>query len=373
MSDIQIEIPLWIESIFFALYFIVFFLFVKGYNDRIIFRLKRRYTFSFLVFFMTIAVFYCLDGDYFRYKMHVERASDVYRPDTIEFVYQRLAYYIRGNYNLFRLIVWGGAICLMAISTRLMRINVLFMLMAIYIIYYEKVVYARATLAMSIYFCGICYLIYIIQKKKLRYIAFPIIIIFLSIFFHRSMVMLVLLTPSIFVPLEKKNTRFLLIILWGIIAIALTQMDVMSALMQNDEEYETKYEKYSNHIKGGRWAIDSLKSVVSSLFSYSLFYIPFFYITRAVSSHWRQIPISIRRLYRICFSVITVSTFFFFLYGRVTVYFYRTLFMTMIPISILLTYCVQSRLCSQKQIQLLLKIVFVFMFLQYMTSIYNSN
>ena len=372
MKDLGIVIPLWLEAIFFAIYVVVFCLFVKAYNSRRIFVLDKKYTIIFLVFFMIFAVYYCLDGDYYRYKIHVEKASDIYRPDTIEYVYQRLAFYINGNYNLFRLIVWGGAIILMSISTKLMRVNVLFMLMSIFVIYYEKVVYARATMGMSIYFLGLCLLLYCLDRKKIVFVVAAIAIIIISIFFHRSMIFLIALTPTLVVPLENKKMRALMVVFLAFIALALTQIDFLSELMHNDEEYDTKYDKYNSHILGGRWAIDSIKSLVSNLFSYTLFYLPFFYISSSITKYGSQIPLLIRRLYRINFSVIAISTSFFILYGGINVFFYRTLYMCMIPICILLSYCSKVRIISRKKMQSILIIAFVYMLLHFMTSIYNS-
>lgn len=372
MSNLVSEenVPLWIESIFYVLYFFVFFFFLGKCKKREIIKLGSGYTILFLCFFVITAIFYFFSGDYFRYQFHVERASEIYRPDTIEFVYQRLALFVQGNYELFRLIVWGGAICLVALSAKILRLNVLFSLMILFILFHDKVCYARATLAMSIYYFGISFLLYLLEKKHYFTIPISLLLMLVSILFHRSMVLLILITPVIFVPLEKKWLRYILLISFVLIAIIISQTEIMSVLMSDDEEYSTKYSKYSSYISSGTYAQYSLKSIVSYLFSYSLFYLPFTFATNTFFKN-KNIPLAYKRLFRICFSVFFISTLFFIVYSGFNVYFYRTLFMSMIPLCLILSCLYQNSLLPYKKMRLVLSITFVFMILRYITSVMN--
>lgn len=175
------------------------------------------------IFFLLIlyAVTAFNNGDFYHYIPWVKFADVNWNIDptnNVEIAYQYISSAIDGNYTLFRLIVWGGAATLIALTARRLNINpslTLFLVLALFGHYFS---YARATLAMSVYFYGLSF--FIIRDygiKKIINFIIGIALILFSIFFHRSMYILVALTPLLLFPkLYSGNKRILLYSILGI-------------------------------------------------------------------------------------------------------------------------------------------------------------
>ena len=132
--------------------------------------------------FFVIFAFY--DSDYFHYKEVVESNWEYAH---LEDVYINIIDFTNRNYTLFRTIVWGGAFCIFVAAIKKLRLKqdlATFIFVAVVI---TKFSYARISLGFAIILLGLAFLTY---KNKFALLPsiFGLSLLYVSVFFHRSMV-----------------------------------------------------------------------------------------------------------------------------------------------------------------------------------------
>lgn len=161
----------------------------------------------------TIIFYYCFifcifstfDGDWYHYKFIVENYFTIYKNNThIEplycYIIENLTF---GSYFMFRVIVWGSGLFILKKSYKRMHINdnigwFIFMLFSF--IHFS---YVRVSLGLSILFYGYTFIVNPIFKKKIISVFLGTIIMFLSVFFHKSMFIPIILAFISFIPFTK--------------------------------------------------------------------------------------------------------------------------------------------------------------------------
>ena len=155
------SIPFWIKALFYVLYLIPSLYFCyKLILD------KKRYTPSsitigfFLLYFTLFAVFYCVGTDYFRYRDWIQGRDFSFWGKERFYIYvilfcQNLPF--EYPFEVFRLIVWGGAVFIAYHTFRMYREWLLpgIILLLLFVFQAGTFSYARASLAMAVYFIGI--------------------------------------------------------------------------------------------------------------------------------------------------------------------------------------------------------------------------
>ena len=143
-------------------------------------------------------------GDFFHMIDFVEGTTvefDLSETSHYEVPYQWIAIFCGGNYWIFRLVVWGGAILLFALTAKRVGIDYRLALFIIFVISSLNFSYARSTLAQAIYFFGLSFFIRPTGKySQIVGYAIGLLIILQAPFFHRSMWALVAITPLFFAP-----------------------------------------------------------------------------------------------------------------------------------------------------------------------------
>ena len=339
MNDVykfgEFSIPLWIHTLFWLLYVIPFLFVLKKLvlNKEKEF-LRTRTKFFFALYFVLFVIFYCIGTDYFSYR------DWMYGRDFAswgkEMVYMVLILFCRllptnYPYEFFRLIVWGGAILIVYLSAWQYRkhFDPGLAIVFLFVLYCSAFSYARASLAMSVYFAGLS-LFLNVQKRIL--IIFAIILAASSYFFHHEMIVGIVLLPCLFIPFERKGVLFLSIfgILIAFIALSFSDFNVeyLNSLFDNDD-ISSQIEHFNKK--------EQRPFRLSTLVGYLTHFYPFYLITTLL---WKKkIPYSVTKMYRIVYGILVVSIAFMVVSGPRSVFTYRVLYISMIPLTLLVDYC----------------------------------
>ena len=239
--------------------------------------------------------------------------------------------HLKYTFEFFRLIVWGGGLLLVSLTAKMYR-NLLMpglAVMFLFVFFGNIFSYARASLAMAIFFSGIS--IYLCVENTLAKML-GIGMAICSYFFHHELVIGVGILPCILLSFEKKKSIFHSIILFAIIIAGITYVNSNLALMESifgNDDVAEKIEHYND------FAQNALR--MSTLVNYLNVIYPFVLMSIFMYQH-EDPPKAIVGLYRITFGLLMVSSAFMIVSGLRSVYTYRVLYISIIPISIMMAY-----------------------------------
>ncbi len=326
---------------------------------------RKRFYFILGVAVFTITCF--IVGDFYNYQelVHNYDFSLVFTNHG-EPIYGSIIKFLDRNYLLFRIVVWGGALILFLITVKSLGLDdykVLFYLAASYILTFS---YARATLAFSIYFLGIALMCTPYHKSVFVRIV-GVILIGVSYFFHHSMIIAIAITPIIFVPFNRRVIvigLFLITLFFALFSNLINSILINGEFLDNEElaEQITFYAERSTDAVN--W-----KGLIYELTNYATFLLPVFLITySAYFKTNRSFPFFIEVFFKIAFSLALISIMFLFLDIEGKVFFYRVLFITFIPLSIVAYYAASNGIIKGKTYHFL---IYIGLFAQYYRFLYN--
>ncbi len=346
----EFSIPLWIKTLFWSLYMVIF---AYAVWKMLLWRPKDKRQLEvnklFIVYFIAYAVFYCVNPDYFRYREWLN--VDDFLFWTKENFYIHVVLFCRSlpfdyPFELFRLIVWGGAVLISFLTFRLYRGLLLpgLALLFLFVLTTNTFSYSRSSLAMAIYFFGIA--IVRCQKginKKLLGVG----VAMSSFFFHHEMILAISVMPFLFIPFERKSFSFLSIFGLIIVVVSISYISTNSQfldLLFDNDDISSKIEDF-NEAEQGTFRL-------STFINYFKYYYPFFVITKCF---WKNmVPHSVVGMYRITYAIIMVTVAFMIVYGLRSVYTYRVLYISMIPLSLLICYCYYNGYLKKKELLLMM-------------------
>lgn len=307
---------------------------------------KKKLTIFLIGFFL---VTHCLQGDFFHMMKYVyEYSPSVGTWNFGEEVYQRIGLGVGKNYFLFRTIVWGGAFSLFCLTAKRMKVPVYYAAILLLATHSIIFAYARVTLAMAIYSFGLSFLCRPIKSKVISYII-GLSIICISLAFHRTAVIMAAMTIMIFIPMRKWSIAILLLLL-PTFAVVLDDM-LSSVAMAEGVDYSVskKVQYYSdNEMAYG------ISGMIISTLEYASFYVPFVLTTICIFSKGKiqRIPIEHLRLYKVALGFVLISLLFLMLGSSYATFAYRTLFMSMIPLTLIVVKLYQCNLMNWKSLSL---------------------
>lgn len=273
---------------------------------------------------------YCIySGDWLHYEEKLD-FYEYYGASGLEPIYDVILSYIGHNYILFRFIVWGSALLfLRALLYRLSVNN--FRTLGFYIIWgILFFAYARVSLGLSSFFYGFSLFIKPLEhNRKLGYIWGAICII-ISFFFHKSIILLILLIPFVFIGLTKK--KFIIYCFCSLIAVfilnsLLYYLDVLLIGIDGIEYFSN--EKGARTL-GGTIVTFCLRTPLYLLLIYLIYKLLW-------KSKYENLPIYIQRFFTFVVLISLVAFIFRLSNIKSQVLFYRTLYMIFIPLSIVLS------------------------------------
>ena len=305
---------------------------LKRYNRNVFFIQKDNFVFYWLIL-TGFCVFDKSSGDYFHYLDIVQDLSQSrFLESHLEDFYIELIKIIKGNYFLFRIIVWGGAVINVFLIIRRLEINrniayILFMLYAL--LFFS---YTRAFLGVSFFFLGYTFLIKPNKKYRIYSICLGFLIILCSLFLHKSIVMLCVLLPFSFFEMTKKKCLCLLLLF----PIVIYNIDKFIAILFTSIE-----------IRGGSYLLaekTSSGSIGGDIYFFFYILSIFFLLIRIFNilsiSKRKNIPFSIRRIYSFSICIFYASFLLSFLsFGHAAVS-YRLRNMGFIPLAFVISYFV---------------------------------
>ena len=265
----------------------------------------------------------------------------------IEAFYQYLIHYINGNYFLFRLIVWGSSLFLIVFAARQFKVNVyhtLFVILAGYIITFS---YARATLAMAILSLGVAIICNATEyelNRRLRLTILGLLITMSSIYFHRSMLpVIVIVICWAIMPWKKQIAKYSMILFPVFVAIcsvvlkvAFEELFQVANAVEDESGMLERAEFYSEQDS----IIHNSNGYIRLFLHYTTFYLPLLLISNAfrVERILQSVEKKIIWLYQFVYLIFVFATSFLLMDFESETMFYRYLYMSFIPMSILIAY-----------------------------------
>lgn len=288
------------------------------------------------VFLFSLTSYY--DSDYFEYWESFDRYVNGKDLELKESFYLFFYSISLDSYLLFRTYVWGTALFLFYKTTKLYNLKCNPAIYIFILFFIMKFSYARASLGMAIFYYGLSYLL--VKKRKLPTIIKGIIFILASFAAHRSMALLILLSPLIFF---KLNRKILFIVLLSIpitsTIISLIFEDLangMTILSDNGmfENFNKSAISYANMASEVEY---NWKFMLVRYLGFSAYYLCFFCIillyikNRKALGSDSALVVFVLVLLSISIILLLSNTLGSSIIG------YRILFMTSIPICIMLT------------------------------------
>lgn len=314
-----------------------------------------------------LIISHCLQGDFFHMLVAVKEYDPT--PNAYNYgepFYVALGIFLNKNYLLFRTVVLGGAFLLFCLTSRRFGIpvyNAALILLASYIVLFA---YSRATLAMAVYFFGLSFLCRPRRNAKWLWYLVGIAIILLSRVFHNSAIIMVIATLAIVIPYNK-ITVFGAIIMTPLLLSVF--QDYFLSIMQSGglgEDITTKFDTYVELEREGL----GLSGYIINTLMYCSFYIPLAIISFCLYKLNFKIQNDILRLYKVMILLMYISLLFIFMGDAFSVYVYRILYMTMIPI-ILITYRLyKNGNINKKRFLLCIRPGIYFNLVKYLYSVY---
>lgn len=293
-----------------------------------------------------IIVCFCQKGDFFHMMEHVSYYSFI--PGAYNYgedIYIKIAQLIDKNYFLFRSIVFGGAFSLYCLTVKRFRLPVYNASMLLFCSYLVLFSYARASAAMAVYFFGLSFLCVPLKGKKWLSYILGAIIIYSSWEFHNSAIIMILTTIILFMPIKKWS---IILILLGIPLITIVAKDYFFVIAHfaEDSDVGERMQRYSEVKRGS-----AISQTILNTFKFGSFYLPLLIsaIVMFVKNDISKFSIPIVRLFKITFGIILIASVLYLFGQTFFVLFYRTLFMSMIPLCILVTALYKDGSMSLKQ------------------------
>ena len=298
---------------------------------------NRAFLLAFLIVIFAVTSWYT--GDFFGYQRLVELYYPGIENFHLEKVYEYIIQFTKNNYLLFRIVIWGGATLCYVQTVKILKINLLMALFIMFLLFTTTFCYARATLAMGVYFLGLSLLMEGRNSHKVKYVIMGAAILISSYFFHKSLATLIIITTFYFIPLNRKTIipviLTIIIIGYGIDSLINSFQNVLIGI--GDEQLVDKIEQSREVFASRQSKSATFFGWVSIIWGYMPYYLSFYFISKEMlekSGH----PNTMKGLYRITFAIMLLSIVLLFFSAQSITYFYRYLYMSFIPISILIVY-----------------------------------
>ena len=332
----------------------VIFLFVYAYRYK---RQSTPITWSLILVFLLFAYW---DTDYFSFRQMFHTSLENFRDP----LYYYLSLVSFDSYTFFRLIIWGSALFLFKKTTDRYGIapNIAAYVFAIFFLLTFS--YARVSLGMAMYFYGLSFLIKPHSTNKFWGFVWGLTFVCCSYFGHRSLLILIALTPLAIFELDRKKllilggigiilSGFAATLLSDLISGSLSVSDTMGAAGEAAEQYANiEIEMEYN------WKF----ALMRNLRFYSI-YIAMAYIAWKVSfsKAAKFVAPEIKRLATISCAILLFSVSFLLApsWGA-DIIGYRYLYMVGLPICTIIAYFACNKLISKKTVSLLLLLAFLY-------------
>lgn len=327
----------------FAFYLLIALLYYPRYSSHTNLSCFNKINPFFSLLVLVYILTSCYNGDFWHYKDFMLDHDSFWAPS--EKIYLLIAQFVGDNYLLFRIVVWGGAYILLLKIFKILQLNINSALLYFFILYISVFDYARVSLAMAMFFIG--YIYTIMPQSNLFSKSIGWLGIGCSYFFHHSMIVLILLSFMRYVPINKKTVSILILII-PIVAMLVSRV-FFSVMGLGSDSLELVTMKMENYSELDTTTDISFLEKVRLFWHYSTFFIPFIISTyKLIYKPILKYPSFIIKLYGITLGILLFSISTLFLGFENRVLFYRTLYMSMIPLTILICYLHDNNVIRNK-------------------------
>lgn len=322
----------------FTFFLVIFFAYWKKFSG---FYKKQKLDLLFFLFVFVYVTTSFYNGDFWHLQDYLVSGNELWKPS--EPIYDEISDFVKDNYLLFRVIVWGGALVLLINIFKRYKLNVNTTLYYFFALYISVFDYARVSLAMAVYFLGFALLTNTPKKFCLWYKVVGITLILLSMVFHTSLLAIILLTFVVWIPLNKKSLIFL-IFAFPIFSLIIKFIVFDIILGGAGELIMYKVLGIIDADVGDTTILEKFRL----MWHYSTFYLPFIIVSFLLffKNDINNFPKSIFKLYKITLGIIILATSTLFLGTSSKVLFYRFLYMSMIPLTILICNLKETNILS---------------------------
>lgn len=273
-----------------------------------------------------------------------------------------LYYYISlisfNSYTIFRFIIWGSALFLFYKTLKRLKLSLNYSAFIFCVFFLLTFSYARVSLGMAMYFYGVSRLLVVNHKNRIMDLIVGMLFIIGSYWGHRSMLVPILMTPILFVELNKKTVYLFIaigVVFSGLATVLLSgfasEEIVMDSQLSGFGEAATKYAS-NEAVLEYNWKF----MLTNNLRNYSFIILMVYFVWRTVfSKRSIQIDPSIKRLLSLCCCILIVALSFMSIPGAgSSIIGYRYLYMLGIPLCLILSYMTTNGLCKFRTMFLLL-------------------
>lgn len=309
-------------------------------------------------------------GDYFHYYQNVAKHD----MDKEEQVYHIIAALVGYDYLLFRTVVWGGALFFFIKTAKRFGLDAYKTVFLLYTMYFTVFDYARASLGMSIFFYGVSFLCVPLKNHRIYSVLIGYGIISISFFFHKSMMLASLSTIMLLVPFNKK-ALIVMLVLFAYSAPMLNRLlgvslNVVASSSGDINDIILHYADQEADLEGA-----SKYEMIRKYVEFATFYVPVILISFKIFRKGLISPQhkSMLKLFKITVALLLIATSTLMIELNTIILFYRTLFISMIPITILFCYARQHRLVSSKTFTIIVIICILNVFFNYSKRFLGGN
>ena len=260
-----------------------------------------------------LALLFCLfsyfNSDYFHYEEDLMQLDQSYK----DFFYYYIAEISGRVYWLFRLIIWGSALLLFYFTSNRLGLHKNLSIFVFSVFFLPTFCYARASLAMALYFDGLSFLVSPKPNHKIFSFIIGLLFILSSFLGHRSFLVIIALTPVIFIRFRKWHMIVLILAFPFILEIIkglLTQM--MGGTILSGEGFESFSESATRYSELNRVDRNWKYQLITNL-KYVGFYIPFIVILLKTKFNRQLITSAMSKYISITLAIFIIATSFYLL------------------------------------------------------------
>ena len=343
----MLDFPMHQSSVWTSLYCLFFYLLIllrygiKSPYSVPLSTSRKNWALFVMAFFL---ITHCMKGDFFHMMHYVYDYSQDYESNFGEEIYSHIGLFVNKNYFLFRTIVWGGAFVLFCSTAKRLNISVYYAALLLLLTHSVVFAYARATAAMAVYFFGLSFLCKPLHRRWLSY-AIAIILIVVSMAFHKSAVIMVVMTIMIFVPIRKWSVILLLLLLPALSMLFNKLLMVITMMETTDSAMAGKIEMYSE-----RELVPGISGYLINTLEYASFYVPAILTSLCLllKNRISYVSVDLLRMYKVTIGLVLVSVIFFLMGSSYVTFGYRILYMSMIPMTLVVVQLYQCNMMSRQ-------------------------
>lgn len=292
----------------------------------------REFYSKYLILLILFCIFDKTSGDYFHYKEYVNELIN-YKENYsgLEDIYFYIIKIVGGSYFLFRLVVWGSAVLIYFKSSRVLNIEKSISVLVFLLLVLLNFSYARVSLAIVLFILGYI----LLCRKTFKGILLGGLIIISSLYFHKSVYILVPIAFVSFVPLNRKTIIAIMLAFPFCIYLGDYLIGDFVYLLE-DRSAELNYLSQERKATGIAEKIEFLL----------LFGPVFIFLYKLINNCFRkrnnQLPFVINKLVVFSFYILYVSFILYFLDIGSNAIYYRVRNMVLIPFSFVVAYYISN-------------------------------